>query len=88
MVTLAPDQLGGCLRAWRAVGRREMRSCADERARQRHGVAPVDGMHLGRDHRARVEVHRVLGLVGQVRPAVLQLGHLCIRVGRALPIRV
>ena len=39
---------------------------AGQRAWQGCGVAPVGGMHLGGNHRAAVEIHRMLGLVRQM----------------------
>jgi hypothetical protein len=44
---------------------------------QGRGVAAVSQVHLGRDHRAGVEIQRVLGLVGQVRPGECQ--EFCVR---------
>src|SRR3954454_17157231 len=40
-------------------------------------------VHLGRDHRAGVQVHRMLGLVGQMRAAILQPGDPRVRIGGA-----
>ena len=88
MIALVGDQLGRRLRRRRRVDRREMRGGTGQRARHGRGVALVGGMHLGRDHRAGVEVHRMLRLVGQMRAAVFQLGDPGIRIGRALPVRV
>ncbi len=45
-------------------------------------------MQLGRHHRAGVQIHRVLGLVGQMRRAVLHLGDLGLGVALRNPIRV
>jgi hypothetical protein len=45
-------------------------------------------MHLGRDDRPRVEVDRVLRLVGKMGAAVLQLGDPRLRVARRSPLGV
>jgi hypothetical protein len=88
VVPLVGHHLGRHLGARGRLDRGEVARGALQRARQAGGVAPVGGVHLGRDHRAGVEVHRVLGLVGQTRAAVLQLGDPRVRIGRALPLRV
>ena len=43
---------------------------------KRRGVALIGRVQLGRHHRAGVQIHRVPGLVGQMRRAVLHLGDL------------
>ena len=88
MIAFVGHQLGGRLGARCRLNRREVPGGARQRARQGRGVAPVGRMHLGRDHRAGIEIDRVLGLVGQMRAAVLQLGDPRVRIGRALPLRV
>ena len=41
--------------------------------RHARGVPTIGGLHRQRHHRACLQIHRVLGLVGQMRPAVLHL---------------
>ena len=55
---------------------------------KRRGVALIGRVQLGRHHRAGVQIHRVLGLVGQMRRAVLHLGDLGLGVALRNPIRV
>jgi hypothetical protein len=88
MIAFVGDQLGRRFRRRRRVDGGQVFGRGRERARQGRGVALVGGVHLGRDHRAGVEVQSVLGLVGEMRPAILQLGDLRVRVGRAFPVGV
>src|SRR5437763_9738790 len=52
-----------------------------ERALDRRGVPVIGGMERRRDDDAGIEIDGVLGLVGQVRPTVLQLGDLGLWIG-------
>ena len=51
-------------------------------------IALVGRVQLRRHHRAGVQIHRVLGLVGQVRGAVLHLGDLGLGVAPGNPVLV
>ncbi len=68
------------------LARLQARPPASERRRRR--VALVGRMDRRRHHDARVEIDRVLGFIGQMRRSILHPGHLRLRVGRALPVRV
>ena len=57
-----------------------------QRLDHRRRVACTGILHGDADHGARLQVDRVLGLVGQVRPAVLHLRGLRVRVLRMRPI--
>jgi len=59
-----------------------------ERALDRRGVPVIGGMERRRDDDAGIEIDGVLGLVGQVRPTVLQLGDLGLWIGPADPLLV
>ena len=48
----------------------------------------VSRMHLGRDHRARVQINSMLGLVGQMGRAVLHARDPRLRIGHADPLVV
>ena len=50
-----------------------------------NGVAVIGGMECRRDNDAGIEIDRVLRFVSQVRPTVLQLGDLGLRIGPADP---
>jgi hypothetical protein len=58
------------------------------RVPHRGRVALLRRVNLGRQNRARLEVQRVLGRVGQVRAAVLPLGDLGIRIVGVEPVVV
>ena len=60
----------------------------DQGLRQRGPIAIRRILHRHRDDGARVHVDRVLGLVGQVRPTVLHLRDLRVRVLRRFPLLV
>ena len=51
-------------------------------------IALVGRVQLRRHHRAGVQIHRVLGLVGQVRGAVLHLGDLGLGVAPGNPVLI
>ena len=60
----------------------------NQRLDHRRRVARIGILRGDADDRARLRVDRGLGLVGQVRPAVLHLRDLCVRVLRMRPIVV
>ena len=60
----------------------------DQRLRQRRRIAVGCILHRHRHHGPRVHVDPVLGLVSQVRPAVLHLRDLRVRVLRRFPVLV
>jgi hypothetical protein len=74
MVALVGDQLGRVLRRRGRLDRGQVGLGGVERRRQGRGVALVGEMALRGDDRPGVEIHRMLGLVGEMGPAVLQLG--------------
>ena len=59
-----------------------------QRLGKRRRVALVGGVQLGRHHRAGVQIHRVLRLVGQMGRAVLHLGDLGLGVAPGNPVLV
>ena len=59
-----------------------------DRLAPRRGVAFVRWLHCHAQHRARVEVHRMLDLVRQVRSAILHLRDLRVGIVRVLPVVV
>jgi len=65
-----------------------MRGGTRERAWHGRGVALVGSMHLGGDHSAGIEVHRMFRLVGEMRAAIFQLGDPGIRIGQTLPVGI
>ena len=60
----------------------------DQRRIERGRIAQVGGFERHCHHRARVQIDGVLGLVGQVRTAILHLRDPCIFVDRTLPLPV
>ena len=70
------------LRVFDLLGRGRRRF--DDRRR----VALVSALQGDRDNRARLEVHRMLGFVGQMRPAVFHLRDLRIRIVRVRPVLI
>ena len=59
-----------------------------QRPLDRRGVALVGGMQRCRDDDPGIEIDRVLGLVGQMRATVLQLGDPGLWIGLAGPLLV
>src|SRR5947209_15316434 len=59
-----------------------------QRAWHGRGVTLVGGLQLGGNHRAGIEIHRMLRLVRQMRVAIFQLGDRGLWLSRALPVRV
>ncbi len=60
----------------------------DQRFFNRRGIAFVGRLQRDRHHRARLQIHRVLGLVRQVRTAVFHLRDLGVGIVGMLPILV
>ena len=54
----------------------------------RRRVAFVRALHGDRDNRARLEVHGMLGFVGQMRPPIFHPRDLGIRIVRVRPLRI
>ena len=88
MITFVGDAFGRVLRRRCRIHRLEV--CLDLRQGlgKRRDVALIGRVQLGRHHRAGVQIHRVLGLVGQMRRGVLHLGDLGLGVALRNPIRV
>src|SRR5208282_4176098 len=84
MITLVGDQHAGLVLARREADLAEIARGDFESRRKRRRVAFVGRMDRRRHHDARVEIDRVLGLVGQMRRPVLHSGDLRLGVGRAL----
>src|SRR5436305_1065244 len=57
-----------------------------QRAWHGRGVTLVGGLQLGGNHRAGIEIHRVLRLVRPIRAAIFPLGDLGIWISRAPPL--
>src|SRR5262245_612080 len=54
----------------------------------RRRVALVSALHRDTDDRAGVQVNGVLGLVGQMRPAIIHLGDLGVGIVRMGPVLI
>ncbi len=78
--------------SWSRAGRREHRlhllGRRDQRLNHRRRVARVGALHRYAHHRAGLQVHRMLGLVGQVLPPVFHLRDPRIRIVRMGPFGV
>lgn len=59
-----------------------------ERLAQGRRITLIGFVNHGGNHRAAVQIHRMFRLVGQMRPAVLQLGGLGFGIDRRTPILV
>ncbi len=74
MVAFVGHQLSRVVRCRCRIDGGQVRGRICQRVRHRRGVALVGWVHLGRNHRTGVEIHGMLGLVDQVRAAVLHPG--------------
>ena len=83
MVALVADQLRDA--GPRRQHRVDLLGGGDQRLEHRLGVARIRVLDTDADHRARPQVHGMLGLVRQARPAVLHLRDLRVRVLGRLP---
>ncbi len=88
MIAFVGDQLGRCFLARCRIERGQLLCRGLERAWQAGGVALLGGVQFSRNDRTGVEVQRMLGLVGQTRAAILQLGNPGVRIDRTLPVGV
>jgi len=88
MIAFVGDQLGRGFLGWCRIERGQLLRRGLERTRQAGGVAVVGGVQFRRNDRTGVEVQRMLGLVGQTRAAILQLGNPGVRIGWTLPVGV
>ena len=88
MITFVGDTFSRVLRRRCRIHRLEVCLGLRQGLGKRRGVALIGRVQFGRHHRARVQIHRVLGLVGQMRRAILHLGDLGLGVALRNPIRV
>ena len=88
VIAFVGDAFGRVLRRRGRIHRLEVCLGHRQGLAKRRGVALIGRVQLGRHHRARVQIHRVLGLVGQMGGAVLHLGDLGLGVALGNPILV
>ena len=88
MVPFVGDQFARLVLRRCGIDLRQVLLRRGERALDRRGVPVIGGMERRRDDDAGIEIDGVLGLVGQVRPTVLQPGDLGLWIGRADPLLV
>ncbi len=88
MIALVANETAGLCPCWSQADLGEVARGRLQRPRQSRRVAFIGWIDRCRNDDAGVEIDRVLGLVGQMRGAVLHPRDLRIRIGRARPILV
>ena len=88
-IAFVRNEIDRIVRTWRCFAHLLQVVLSDlERLAQSRRITLISFVNLGGDHRAAVQIHRMLRLVGQVRPPILHLGDLGLGIDRRTPILV